>query len=421
VTRRELLSVTTSPLPVRGQITDGPGFRMWNLLQEVARSHDVRILSLYESLHQGERAGKRVEEGGVVVETASHRPGGIARSVRELRPDALFLPWSSAGFLGGSNRNIPTIIDYVGPGLLESFAQSGRIPLPLVHLKLASFWYGDLFVTTTARERYYLIGLMAASRRLSVTTFSPRDPLIRVVRMTPPFDPPAGNPHARTSASEPLVVLLSGAFLPWYDYEMVEKALSGLSGEDRSGLRVLVLGGNPRMPDVERKVREVLGKAGGGGVCEFLGLVPFQDRVRVYREADVGLSMPSLSVEDELSSRTRVVDYLWARLPVLSEGHDEYSSEIIAAGAGFRFDHSASSLTRVLQSLRSKPQDVDEARLRCENVLERSFNTRKEVLPILEFLDEPRVTMRRPSLGASLEMSGIWISDLIGNLRNRIE
>ena len=283
MTRRRLLALTTSPLPLPGQITDGPGFRMWSLLGEVAKNHDVRILSLYESLHQGLRPSKTIEAGGITVEPHNHNPISIARRVKALGPDVLFLPWSSVGFLGGSNRSIPTILDYVGPGLLENFAALGRIPVPLLKLKLDSFWYGDFFVTTTERQRYYLIGLMAASGRLSHTAFDRHDPLVRVVRMTPPA---LGAPivsHSRTSTSEPLVVLLSGAFLPWYDYHLLTEAVSLLSPSARSGIRIRVLGGNPRMPEVERFVRALLARGVSAKCVNFLASCRSANARRITR------------------------------------------------------------------------------------------------------------------------------------------
>src|SRR5271170_6869026 len=99
VTRRKLVALTTSPLPIAGQITDGPGFRMWSLLTEVAKYHEVRILSLYDSVHLGRRTGETVQQGTIAVEARAHNALSIARRVRELDPDALFLPWSSVGFL----------------------------------------------------------------------------------------------------------------------------------------------------------------------------------------------------------------------------------------------------------------------------------------------------------------------------------
>jgi glycosyltransferase involved in cell wall biosynthesis len=416
VTRRRLLGLTTSPLPVPGQITDGPGFRMWNLLQEVAKYHDVRVLSLYESVHlRTERAGE-ISSGGITVEFPSHRPGAATRRIKELRPDVLYLPWSSSGFLGRVNQRVPTILDYVGPGLMETMAHAGRVPVPQLRLKLASFWYGDLFLTTTARERFYLIGLLAASGRLSRGVVDPEDPLVQVVRMTPPSAPPVGTARVRAAASDPLVVLLAGAFLPWYDYALVARAWAELPPGSREKVRLRVVGGNPRMPEVARWARDAL--TGVAGV-EFSGTVPFDERERLYLAADAGLALPSARIEEELSARTRVLDYLWAGLPLLSEGNDEYSNAVIAGGAGFRFAHRPTSLASLLDRLCSDPSLVRSARAKAPEVVRASFDVAREAAPVLEFLERPTLTARNPRLGPSVQMTGLWMADVAHSFRRR--
>jgi glycosyltransferase involved in cell wall biosynthesis len=311
------------------------------------------------------------------------------------------------------------VLDYVGPGLLETFAHEGRIPLPLLRLKIASFWYGDLFVTTTERERYYLLGLLAASRRMSRTGYGRDDPIVRVVRMTPPAIAPAGARRVRQSDSEPLVVLLAGAFLPWYDYDLIRRAVAVLPEATRGALRLRVLGGNPRMPEAEHRVRTTLGSV-EGVTPEFLGTVPFEERARFYLDADLGLSLPSAHLEDELSARTRVLDYLWAGLPLASEGKDEYSATILDGGAGFRYDHAPESLAEVLDRLRKNPDLLQSAHERCPEVLRNSFDVSKEAVPVLEFLRAPFVSDRVPPLVSSLEMAGLWAVDVADSMRRRI-
>ena len=170
--------------------------------------------------------------------------------------------------------------------------------------------------------------------------------------MTPPQDPPS--PRSERS-SRPLILLLAGAFLPWYDHGMLANALERLDPKARESLRILVLGGNPRMPESERAVRRALAGEAGRDVLEFLGIVPFAKRVGAYLRADVGLSVAPATVEDELSSRTRIVDYLWARLPVIASGRDEYSAMILEAGAGFRYEPNGASLAGVIQDLLDDP------------------------------------------------------------------
>lgn len=415
---RRVVALTTSPLPTKGQITDGPGFRMWTVLQEIARLHRVHVLSLYESYHEGRRGSPAIAEtDGILVEAQSHSPGRIQRRIRELAPDVLYLPWNCAFFLGSSNRATPTILDYVGPALLEEFASRGRVPVHLADLFADSFGCGDLFVTTTVRERFYLIGSMAATGYLSRTDTSAQDPLVAVVRMTPPSRRVA-LPTRPPGPSTGLSVLLAGAFLPWYDFQLVVDAVDAVPEEVARQLRVTVLGGNPRRPDVEASVRARLTSGRHADCFRLVGVVPFEDRLTYYAEADVGLALGAASVENELSARTRVVDYLGSGLPLLSPAEDEYSSEIVAAGGGFRYS-SAAELSDRLSGLARDPTPLARARERLGVLLDGPFNASAAARPILEFLDSPR---RRPRLRSGRDLIrrvGLFARDFSAGIRNR--
>ncbi len=391
MTRRRILAVTTSPLPYRGNITDGPGYRMWNLLRRLSWDHDIRALSLYESFHQGQNALGPITQDGIRIERPASSPGQVRQYLREWDPDVLWAPWSAAPFFGNSNRDVPTLLDYIGPGLLEEFVRDGRLPVALLHIQLESFWAGDRFITTTERERYYLIGLLAASRRLSTTDFPGGDPLVRVVRMVPPADLPS-KAALVPRKDDALVVLLAGAFLPWYDYGQLSSAVNSLSGEAESNVRFLVVGGNPRSPSAVATARRNLDPLTSTGRLQILNLVPFEERAGVYASADVGLLVPPPSVEDDLSARTRVVDYLWAGLPPVTPARDEYSALALQGGAAFRYGNQA--LGHLLGDLASHRERIADAKARIPAVLDGPFNPKAALPAIQEFLDAPEVTRR---------------------------
>ncbi len=388
MTRRKILAVTTSPLPYPGNITDGPGFRMWNLLRRLAADHDIRALSLYESFHQNQRGLGAVTQDGIRIERPDATPGAVQRYLREWDPDVLWAPWSAAVFFGRANRDVPTLLDYVGPGLLEEFVRDGRVPVSLLHLQLESFWAGDRFITTTERERYYVVGLLVASRRLSTADFPREDALVRVVRMTPSPDSPTGTPLVPRT-DQALVVLLAGAFLPWYDYGRLVSTLRELAD---APVRFLVVGGNPRNLAAAETVRAQIEPLTATGRLKILDLVPFEARAGVYASADVGLLVPPPSVEDDLSARTRVVDYLWAGLPPVTPGRDEYSALALAAGAGFRYG--STDLAVTLRNLAAHPEQIRAAKARIATVLEGPFNPQTALAGVTESLESPQITRR---------------------------
>lgn len=389
MTRRRILAVTTSPLPYPGNITDGPGYRMWGLLRGLAGDHDIRVLSLYESFHRGERGLGAITDHGIRVERPDATPTAVRRYLREWNPDILWAPWSSALFFGSANQEIPTILDYVGPGLLEEFVRVGRVPVSLLHLQLESFWAGDRFITTTERERFFLIGLLAASKRLSTEDFSRQDPLVHVVRMTAPTESPSADALV-PRIDDALVVLVAGAFLPWYDYGALETVLRQVSRQ--GALRFLVVGGNPRDPKGAAAVRSRLEPLTASGRVQLHDLVPFEQRAGIYASADVGLLLPPPSVEDELSARTRTIDYLWAGLPLVTPGRDEYSALALEAGAAFRYE--ADSLPGLLGALAADRDRVRAAEARIPPLLEGPFSVRTALAALQDFLDAPEVTRR---------------------------
>ena len=62
--------------------------------------------------------------------------------------------------------------------------------------------------------------------------------------------------------------------------------------------------------------------------------VPYEDRQNYLLESDVGVSTHFDHVETAFSFRTRILDYLWAGLPVISTSGDALSDMIESAGAG---------------------------------------------------------------------------------------
>ena len=62
--------------------------------------------------------------------------------------------------------------------------------------------------------------------------------------------------------------------------------------------------------------------------------VEYEDRQNYLLESDVGVSTHLDHVETAFSFRTRILDYFWAGLPVVSTSGDALSDMIEAAGAG---------------------------------------------------------------------------------------
>jgi glycosyltransferase involved in cell wall biosynthesis len=416
---KKIVVITSSPLPYQGNITDGPGYRLWHLCQILSADHNIVFLSLYESFHLGSVHEVQIkhESHNFRVLAIGHTPDGVATAIEQEEPDILWVPWSSTIFLSRFRRRRPMIVDFIGSGLFEEFGATGKISVPLLSLKLRSLWLGDFLLTTTERQRYYLLGLLAASKRLSVPGAVRNDEkLIHVIRISPPNSAP---PSAAVPKDVPQIakIIIAGATSPWYTYESIVEGLKILRQACHTAFRVYFVGHNPKVRNAQERVREVIERAGLGEQCTFTGPVPYDLRCEYYEGGVAGIVPVSAKIEAELSARARVVDCLWAGLPVVTPGQDEYSQLAVASGAGFVYEPAdPSSFASVLGRLLEDPALVSIARARARQLVTDVFDPRKSegFMRLSEFLRNPHVSNERlvPAhifWEAALRIMGGWL------------
>ena len=413
------MAVSTSPFPYHSNITDGPGYRAWQLFRELTKKHEITVLSLYESFHLKNKKEYEVIENNIRVKCVSHQPSRIAKLIEHENPDVLYLPWSSSPFLSRLKSKIPTIVDYVGSGLLEEYATKGFIPTTLLQMKLKSFWLGDFFITAGQRERYYLLGLLIASKKLSYSKHLQTDKLIHVIPMTPSPEPPILDDEVIQKRPNDLVLLVAGAFLPWYDYKTLFEAIRLLNKQELKNIKLVFMGGSPKNPKFERFVREMANNCEIQDNILFTGLVPFKKRANYYLLSDIAINIPSITMEDELSVRTRVIDYIWANLPIISPAKDEYSSMVVNAGAGFRYEAgNPLSLSKTISMIMNNPTKLEQAKNKLLSLQKDRFNLKNYISPLESFIENPNVDPTRLSTkGVSSDLF-LWIRDIFSMLKS---
>jgi hypothetical protein len=119
------------------------------------------------------------------------------------------------------------------------------------------------------------------------------------------------------------------------------------------------------------------------------GWVPYEERADHLLDADVGVTCHQLHLETELSFRTRVLDYLWASLPVVTTDGDEFArlvadrslGGIVPAGD---VDALASSLERLL----TDAEVAAECRTRVQQAAAR-FRWSHVLKPLVDFCRAP--------------------------------
>jgi glycosyltransferase involved in cell wall biosynthesis len=188
---------------------------------------------------------------------------------------------------------------------------------------------GDFFICGNERQRDLWMGVLMANGRINPKTFTQDNSLsslIDIVGAGFPDRPPRAVPFLRKMVPEipenARVILWGGGIWNWLDPLTLVNAWPDVLAVHPEA-RLVFLGTrhpNPVVPDHEMafktvQLAEQLGEKDKSII--FFEWISYEDREALLCESDVGVTLHPIHVETRYSIRTRVLDYLWAKLPVL--------------------------------------------------------------------------------------------------------
>jgi len=224
---------------------------------------------------------------------------------------------------------------------------------------------GDFFICGNERQRDYWMGVLTANGRTNPRNFI-KDPTLRelidIVGIGFPSREPRQRPYLRGIHPhvplESRIVLWGGGIWNWLDPLTLVRAWPQVIAQHPEA-RLVFLGTrhpNPLVPRHEmaektEKMATEIGEKDKSIV--FFEWLSYEDRESLLCEADIGVTLHPIHVETRFSLRTRVLDYLWARLPVLITEGDITSEWVRQYGLGevvppFDVDSVARSLNAML-------------------------------------------------------------------------
>jgi glycosyltransferase involved in cell wall biosynthesis len=200
----------------------------------------------------------------------------------------------------------------------------------------------DFMVCASDKQRDFWMGQLAALGRINPGTYD-QDGSLRTLLDVVPFGLPDSMPvqarHAIKGAipgigPDDKVILWGGGIYNWFDPLTLIRAVARLS-ERRPNVRMFFLGvqhPNPNVPTMRMAVdaQDLAKELGLLDRVVFFneGWVPYDDRANFLLDADVGVSTHLDHLETAFSFRTRILDYLWASLPIVSTAGDTFAALI---------------------------------------------------------------------------------------------
>lgn len=158
--------------------------------------------------------------------------------------------------------------------------------------------------------------------------------------------------------SSDFTLLWFGALYPWFNIKPLLKSIRSLSKEYSNFKFVLVGGKNPynNHPDFIKQYEETYNYLESEGLIGksvfFIDWVDFNERLDWYSGANCVISINNPGSENHYSWRTRVMDYVWGELPMITNGWDPLSESLVAEDAALKInDTSEESISSLLKNL----------------------------------------------------------------------
>ncbi|MBO0840407.1 MAG: glycosyltransferase [Sciscionella sp.] len=198
---------------------------------------------------------------------------------------------------------------------------------------------GDFFLCASSRQRHFWLGHLAALGRITPELYD-ADPSMRSLIAEVPFGM-SGTPPRRTGAGprekfdgisdDDKVIIWAGGVYSWFDPLTLIRAVNVLR-DQCPDIRLVFLGmrhPNPEVPDMDiaEETRKLASELGLTNKHVFFNedWVPFDQRQNWLLSADCGVTTHFEHIETTFAFRTRVLDYLWAGLPIVTTDGDSFA------------------------------------------------------------------------------------------------
>lgn len=262
---------------------------------------------------------------------------------------------------------------------------------------------GDFFLCASDEQRHFWLGQLAAVGRLNPDNYD-RDSSLNSLLAVSPFGMSEHMPVQTRSAikgvvpgisADDKVIIWGGGVYNWFDPLTLVWAVDRLRKEHEN-VRLFFLGmkhPNPHVPAMHMAwdTRQLADRLGLTGKHVFFNeqWVDYDDRVNYLLDADLGVSTHFLHVETTFSFRTRMLDYLWAGLPIVATDGDSFGRLIKAEGLGVTVpERDVDALAAALERALYDTEFVEQCRINVARVREQ-FTWRRTLAPLVEFCRWP--------------------------------
>jgi len=397
VSRQRILVVTGEPLLPK---MAGPAIRAWEMARALAPAHDVRVVSTVRAQVPG--------DGFEVVYAAGTR----LREHTDWADVIIFQGFllEGAPWLFDSSKIL--VADVYDPIHLEQLEQAkdlgpdgrSRAVAETTRILNEQLRRADFLLCASEKQRDFWLGQLAGQGRINPLVYDEDASLSSLLAVVPfglPDEPAVQRRHALRGTvpgigADDKVIIWGGGVYNWFDPLTLVRAVDRLRRRHPE-VRLYFMGlkhPNPGVPRMRMawELRTLAEDLGLLGTHVFFNedWVPYDERADYLLDADLGVSTHFEHVETAFSFRTRILDYLWAGLPIVATEGDTFASVIRERGLGATVPpEDVEALEAALETYLFDEDAVTSARSSVRNV-GAEYRWSAALAPLVEFCRIPR-------------------------------
>ena len=267
-------------------------------------------------------------------------PEAISHETRQT--DVTVVQGHAANDLFAHGTPTPTVVDLYDPFIVENLhyhAQRGAEVFTHDHATLVrSLLQGDFFLCASEAQRMFYLGLLLATGRLNPVLFASDPRLERLIAIAPfGVQPPRQRRETQNAA------ILFGGIYDWYDPILAIDAVAIARQSLPDVSLTFTTHPNPELTP-QGMTAEAIAYVKRKGYEAFVHFEPwfaYDRRAEFFDRFRISLITFRQSIETDLAMRTRVYDYLWGGLPIITSLAPGLDAELVRYEAGEVVDSDA--------------------------------------------------------------------------------
>lgn len=320
-----------------GESMAGPAIRSWEFANQLSKKHHVVLLSPNES-------NLRPKNFTLLKDSKKTFASEIIRAdfliSQTVRPNMAKL---------AKKHNTRIIVDAYDPITIEALESLSseefglRVAINKILLleQSASFVFANSVICASEKQRDYWLGVLTSMNKLTPAMYDQDNSLRNLIDVVP-FGLTKEEPQRSEGESlkqkynlkdSDFVLLWGGGLWNWFDPISLIEAVNII--KDKVPVKLVFYGIDHPNKNIPRSTMTVKAlkrakdlKLTNQSVFFNEGWVPYNLRQQYLLDADVGLSTHFDHLETRFSFRTRILDYIWASLPIIATQGDSFSELI---------------------------------------------------------------------------------------------